>query len=740
MTLSSQTIYKWSKRLLLLTTLLPVLLFLGFASAISLMDFNQYKPQIEQELTKRSGHEVRIDGQVEVSVLPFSFSLEEVTFKNTPQFVEAFGEENLLSIQLVQAEVSLWKLFVDKQFSVTGLELMEPRLVLLQDRDGSNWHPSAQPLARGQWDDGAQWQRRYASLVSADETPVLRNVAASAADHGREMKAAAPGWMNWQFDSVVVKQGHFELQDAVVNHQAVLSDLNLLAFDASLAEPFQVRADFNYHNTLKQRHYQFDVTALLNVSADFLHWQVTDWQGAFKLKLARPHNVPEMRLTTRGRVFDLNLLDEQMQVVDAKLEALGSSIRTSFSGRYGEQPHLYGSVVVEGVNVPSWGRHLGVQMPVFVKKQALTRVSGQFDWQLAEHKLSLNEIALQVDDSTLRGQLWHQAWPNPQAQFDLQIDRLNLDDYRAVITQAVAEPAAFEASQQTAEAEEVPHAASQDSDTPQTGLALGESDTYLPLAVPIQTLRTLQAQGQLQIGQLTAWQMEAHHFSVEVQAKQGRLALSPFEAELYQGRLSSSLILDVNGDTPAYQWRGQLDNTQVAPLLTAGGQPRSIDGRLNAAFDLLTAGSNPQALSANLQGELKLEVKDGHFYGLDLDNMLQGKAAQAQDKTPFTSLQLAGGLKNGVLDARSMSVKSPRFSGQGKGSLDINQERVQARMALLLTRPPAHLAHLKGVKIPLFFQGPLSQPVWRVDLHGLLNEPANQEKLLNQLKSLLQAS
>ncbi|WP_373019591.1 AsmA family protein [Thiomicrorhabdus sp.] len=765
----SAKLFKWSNRLIMIGAIIPILLFLGFAAAISLIDFNQYKPQIEQEVAQRSGHELKIEGAIEVSMFPFTFTLGEVSLKNEEKFADKFAQPNLMSIKKVRVEVSLWDLFIFKRLSVIGLELIEPSVVLLIDKDGNNWHRLAQLTAPNSRMADDTFERRFAN-ATLEDLPKLFRVAQSVegsaqeSEIGTAQKQALPAAedlpdvtssiqsakadssnavaevdtaiepveeeaFGWHFQSVVVKKGHFEVQDAVSNHQAVISGLNLLAFDVTLGRPFQVRTDFAYHNTLRKRHYEFDLTAFMDINKDFSRWQVTDWQGVFKLSLPEEYKVPEMRLVTKGEMFGLNLVDNQIQVSRVQLDALGSRITTSFSGQYGGQANLYGTMTVNGFNVQSWGRHLGVRMPEFVNPKALTEIKGQVDWELSEDKLDLNNVALTWDNSTLKGRLWRKATPKVEYAYDFSIDQLNLDDYRAY---------SMLAEKQT----KVPNTEkAKTADTrPSKEIASSNTqrETYLPLAVPISTLRELNANGKLVIGDLVASGVKVQNLTVELQAQKGKLKLAPFDAELYQGQLSSKIEMDVNGTTPAFRWQGQLQQVEMGMLLQDGWQTKPLDGRMSSRFNLSTLGSNPQALTQNMNGDLNMSLDKGHFYGVDLDKLLSGKTVTADDKMAYNDILLKGSVKQGIYKAKTLSVTAPRFKGNGAGILDLNKATIDSNLKVLVTNPPKALAHLKGMKVPLRYKGPLEQAQWSVNLQSLLNDPANQQKLVNQLKALLQ--
>lgn len=773
--------WHWSKRLTMIVVIIPVLIFLGFVGAVSLIDFNQYKPQIEQEVSQRTGHELKISGAIEVSVFPFSFSAGAVSLKNPTAIAQRFEREDLLSVKQIRAELSVWSLLVHKQLAIKGLELIEPKLTLLRDEQGYNWQGLAQlaglnpPLKQAlqhaflkdDWqrhaavataEDLANFKARFkrvdaeptADMTAPEKTPE------KILDKGPEAGSQGESAINdWHFDSVIIKQGSFEHQDRRVGHTSEVSELNLLAFDVTLGQPFQVRSDFLYKSALNQRHYRFDVSANVDVGEHFLNLEVTNWQGIFNLKLPEEQKVPAMRLVTEGQRFMLDFLNEQVEVDALKFSALGSSFTSSFKGQYGINPTLSGRMQANNVDARKWFYHLGLPLPGFVNKQALTSLSGAMNWQLAEDKWSFNDIAAKLDNTAITGHVWQETKAlvsaNNQAQageskptylFDLSIDALNLNDYLArVDDNFFTLLKAFSGFESSDPSEPPEKTAQKDSEPkvsrPASQQAETETATYLPIAVPVSMLRSLHAEGQVQIGRLTFDEIPLEKVNLNLNAQHGKIQLAPLDAQLFNGTLASKLELDVNGETPAYRWVGQLEGVSLGALLKAGWQINALDGPVNAHFNLSTQGSNAVRLRQNLKGELNIKSAKGEFFGVNLQKLLTGQASAPQDKTPYQNLVIRGVFDNGVYKAKQLSIASDGLSGRGFGSINLNKATLASQLKLRVANPPASLSHLKGLMVPVSYGGPLDNLTWKVDLQSLVKDPGNQAALVNKLKALI---
>lgn len=138
--------YKFFKISVFVLVMLPILVFLGFVGAVSFIDFNRYKPQIEQEVKALTQRDFKIEGAIEVSVVPFALSLGKSTLSNPENFSNA---PVLLSFKELHTEMSLQSLFLEKKLVIQSIEWIEPKVTLVSDSSlQTNWQglPSLETL------------------------------------------------------------------------------------------------------------------------------------------------------------------------------------------------------------------------------------------------------------------------------------------------------------------------------------------------------------------------------------------------------------------------------------------------------------------------------------------------------------------------------------------------------------------------------------------------------------------
>ncbi len=752
--MNKQNFFKWFKRGTLILAIIPILLFLGFAGAVSLIDFNQYKPQIEQEVAKVTGRDFKIEGAVDVSVLPFMFNVGQMYLRNR----EGFIEENILSVREVQIELSLASLFIDKEISVISLELIEPKLHLIKTATGDNWSdiklisqwlPTLPGLSKT-----PELARFTESLKRDDNPPTASEWFESLQQiQVNDMKPEGlKASFDWAFDSLVIRQGELQLENQVAGHLAKLSAVNILTFDVVKGQPFDVSSDFTYQHSPSLRTYDFHLNTTLEITDHFQRWTLTNWDGLFTFNLPVEENVPAIRLTTSGQSFELDLQTQNISVVKAKFVGLEAEMTSSFSGLFGMHSDLNGSVDLKGLNFKDWAYHLGLPLPEFIDQKALTEGNGQFEWQWDGEKLLLQKIKVQVDETQLQGSVSYQMGEEPALEFDLSIDKLNLETYQAEY--AIEDHADNLSPVETTRPGQINLDNSEQSPSV---VSKASTVRYLPVGLPIENLQNLTASGQLIINQLNAWDVSASSLQVTLLAQRGLLAFAPLDAELYQGQLRSKLTVDVTQETPEYHWKGRLKQLDLQTALASSADNSILEGTLTSRFNLQSKGLSEKALKQSLNGLFSSELKAVKIQGLDINQLLNGTLEARAASTLLDNVYLSGKWQQGVYSAKQFRANSQRFSGSGSGTYDLNTAEIDSQFLLNIEKPTQALSVLKGVTVPLIYQGSLQTEAnrrsenvvdgiyekarWQVDMTKLMASPAyqpQQKQLIAELSSLFQ--
>lgn len=250
-------------------------------------------------------------------------------------------------------------------------------------------------------------------------------------------------------------------------------------------------------------------------------------------------------------------------------------------------------------------------------------------------------------------------------------------------------------------------------------------------------LRGYQADGQLRIDSIKSQALPLSNLQTRIKLHDGRLTVGPHQADVWDGKINGSWVIDAN--TQRVSMTETVSNIDIAALLSSLSATPALSGRGNLSTHLTATGTNRATLLSSLSGQLALELKDGAVKGVDLQGILQGaraalgrptsQNATTDGQTRFTELTATAVIKNGVADNQDLSLKAPLFRVQGNGTIDLaaGQLNYLARVAVVDSADGpggAELKALRGITVPIRLMGPIKQPSYRVDVSALAAELA----------------
>jgi AsmA protein len=339
----------------------------------------------------------------------------------------------------------------------------------------------------------------------------------------------------------------------------------------------------------------------------------------------------------------------------------------------------------------------------------LAQLSGTADLRMIGHRLEFGSLRLRLDDTQVEGRVAvagsGASAEAPALEFDLVIDRLDLDRYRSPAAPAARVPVA-------------PAVAPASGGEPPAGL------------------RRLVANGDLRVVQLTVFEVGLSDVQLQLAARNGQLTAGPIAARAFGGSVSGNLRADITGATPSLRVAAGFDDVDVAAMLGQLLDMRRLAGRGHARTTIDARGRTQAALLDSMRGNFEMSVRDGRFLGTDLWREIEVAIAVAQRKPP------PSGTDTGITEFRELSSRGTiagrvfhndrfRFSSsflrvQGRGDVDFGRGRLDLDLrARLLKFPPGRLhgiklSRLRGVDLPIEVTGPTADPQIRVDAGAIV--------------------
>ncbi len=345
---------------------------------------------------------------------------------------------------------------------------------------------------------------------------------------------------------------------------------------------------------------------------------------------------------------------------------------------------------------------------------ALTAAEGSMSLRITPQGLELRDLNVTLDQSKLTG-LVKLTGKTPEVS--LSIDTLKLDGYMS----------------------------------PPDNID-GQDRAVDTIELPAQTLRDLNLNGQLRIGELDMGGIASTNVEVHLAASEGDVRLYPIKAQLYGGSYSGDVRLNAQGELPQMSLNETFTNVDFGALSLALTDSQQLTGRVTGSLKMTATGHNTRDLKATSNGSVAFNFTDGVLNGINVMETVRNIVATANkepltedvpDKTEFRSLQGTATITQGVLANDDLKIDIPLMRIGGKGSLDLNTKAIDYRVSANVVQEgdvplEKELRFISDYTLPLVIGGTYEAP--EVDATRSIADLAKQyakkrlqDKLLERL-------
>ncbi|MBE0625653.1 MAG: AsmA family protein [Burkholderiales bacterium] len=370
--------------------------------------------------------------------------------------------------------------------------------------------------------------------------------------------------------------------------------------------------------------------------------------------------------------------------------SLASPVSGNVEDRRYQLSRLAGDINFTGPNLP--------------KGAVVLRLGGDAALDLAR-KTALLNLAAKFDQSNINAKLGLTQFSPPALALDLDIDRLDLDQYLPPQTEPQARSS-------------------------------GEKP------IDLSVLKAADAGGTIRIGALQVSRIKASGINTKFRLAKGKLDLSPHSAKLYQGSTAGALTLDADGNR--FTLKENLNAVSIGPLLRDLADKDILEGRGNLALDLSSSGNSTRALKKALNGTAGINLRDGAIKGINLAETFRKtksalgakgateQGASKQEQTDFSELSASFVISNGIAHNDDLALKSPFLRLSGKGDINIGADSIDYLARATVVSPAGgqggkDLAELKGLTVPVHLAGPYDALKFRVDFAAMAGEAAKEK-------------
>ncbi len=673
-----------------------LLLLVALAIALPLLiDPNDFRGKIAEEVTKSTGRSFEIRGDIKFNVFPWlAVSLGETVMGNA----DGFGTEPFAEFKGIDLGVKLLPLIFERAVEVRTVKLEGLTLRLAKNKDGgNNWSDLTKPKKDEE---------------TKDEKPE---------EGSNEVKIDS-----FKISGLEVSDANLSYDDRQTGKSYRVEKFNLETGNLAPGDPAKLKLDGRVISAKPALDADIKLTTELDADLEAKIFKLEDL--ALDV-IARGANMPNGKqdLALRGAV-DFDQTQGTVALKDLLLTVVGLKLKAAINGQglNGDAPNLKGTVSAEPFSPRLLFTGLGIKLPDSADPGVLASASFNANYEGSLKGARLNNLALKLDQSAATGSMTVNDFSSPVIGFALKVDQFDADRYLPK-----------------------PEAPGKTSGPTADSKKTAQTDDK----IPIDALDKLSLNGTFELAKFKLRNLNFTDVTLKLNAPKGAVKTQELAAKFYGGTINQNARV-MPGTRPAYAINANLSGVNAGQAWRDYKNKDVIEGtaRINAA--LTTNGLTMNDLKRALDGDVGFRFENGAVKGFDLAEIIRKgealyrgetyAAAAQKPSTDFSEISGSAKITNGVLRSDDLAAKSPLFRLGGAGTVDLIADRIDyvaqpTVVGTLTGQGGKELSTLKGVTIPITVYGSLSSPQYKIDWGQILKAKA-MEKISEEVDKRLKES
>jgi len=664
------------------------------------VDPNDYRDQITGAVKEQTGRELKLDGDLSVSVFPWAGVRTEGLSLSQPAQIEG----DMMSVDTAQIRVKVLPL-ISSRIEVDTIILKQPMVRLITLPDGTD---------------------SFSGLASDDapEETVAEDEGSSA--------------LGVVVQGLEITDGTVVYDDQQAGSRYDITGFNLVTGNLLSGDLAGVKMSGKVVDSSSPDAIEFNLDGQASINPSSLKVLVKDLQsnltqgaqsfefGFDELDIQQNQQLNLLGLalaaTVEKRTFNISapkvsLNMEQQSASMAALNIVSDDMNMSLSEV--NVNDLSGDLSASGkLNLPAFNAakllsDMAIDYPTADDK-ALTAVGLSAAFSAGTNSAKISDLALKLDDSTMAGDITISDFETMAVQFALTLDKLNADSYLAP-----DDPAAVEEEKEAGTGAEA-------------------------LAIPMDAFKDVNVNGQFSAEQFIISGLKLNNIDVKIESTDSTLTITP-KTDIYDGNLLGGIAYVEEGDKATVTIYQAIELVNLTPLLTDVDVSDQLSGIATLDLDIQVNEADGKQTNS---GTIKLLVKNGAMKGVDIKGILDSVssklgagnkddasgAGNKNDETRFAELAGTFYLENNRLTNNDFSMSAPLFRINGEGVIDLAAETIDYPEG----QGGSQLDDLVGVTIPIRFSNNLYEPSYSLDMGALFGNIAKQ-KLKNKKSEFLRS-
>ncbi len=649
---------KLLKWLLAVVGIVVVLLVIATVVLPMVVDPNDYREEISAAISKKTGRELSIDGEIKWSVFPsIGLEIKDVKLGNR----EGFGDQPMLDIGEAGISVKFLPL-LKRQVEVGEVSMSDVSIHLSRKADGEN-----------------NWQDISDRAGDKTTTP-----------------GGGPGVDTFKVSGIEITNARVTLDD--VDQTTQLKEFDLKASNIELGRPFKLQGGFSM--SMQEHKLAGDVKfdGLVQTSTDAKQFGITRLKLGFKGQQGAQGDAVALDATVTANA-DVDLAKDQAVLSDFVLHLYDLAVTGDLTvSSVSTNPNFAGQLKVAEFNPKSFMRDLGLDVPSTTNDKALTSLAADMNFSGSTDSANMQNLTARFDQSTFKGNLKVVDFENPNLAFDFQIDRLNLDDYAPPSEPASGSGPGAEESDLSAEVFRGFTGGGNFRISELVVMGLTATDVSMKMSSNGSSISFAPVNANFYGGQ--------HEGDIRIDASGSRPLLTANHG--LTGVQAEGLLKDLTG---AARLQGTGDF--FMQINTDLSNSRSV-------FQALSGDIGMSVLNGAIIGIDVTKTIETVKLALGKQSEVVGVSGQDQ-KTEFAELTMSGVFNRGILSSDDLLMQSPLLRATGEGSFNLVEDSIDYVLKpVLLGDLGESLGELSGIPVPVRLSGNLYEPDIRVDIVGTL--------------------
>jgi len=623
---------------------------------------NDYKPQIISSVNKATGRQLSINGDISLSFFPWlGVNIQQVVLSNPA----GFGDQPFATVGEAEVRLHLLPLLVGK-LELGTIVLNDADLNFIKNATGNNWS-------------------NFSATTPEPSAPAANT-----------SKSNSNSFKEFDITNISIHNTNLHYTDLSTQEKIDLTQVNFDSSSIGTKKFFPINMSFNVTSKKPVLALQFNGSAEAYFDPDEQLYQLKSLKSNGQFSTASAKNL------SFGASGDASVdLTKQTWSADKLVANLGElALKLSSEGNLKDMSGS-GTVKIDSFNAKNLIEALKPGMK-FANADALNSVGTEFKFTMGDGTIKVPNFTATLDQTHIKGDLLYTYKNNRSLNFDLTLDKLNVDQYETL----------YKANKANIPGETKPAANS-------------ASNGVLPLDF----LKNLEAQGKFQATQLTVNQIALKNVLVKMSSHANIVNLNPISASVYQGSANGQVTINLKSATPAISSNIALSNLNLAQASS------KMSGKLSLKAQVNTSGNTMPAWMGNMQGNGSLSMMKGVLNGIDINFWLKQGIAVLNARVPplsgnthqtaFDDMNANFTIRNGVLSNQDLLIASSDFSAKGAGTINLANQGISYRLFATLNTD-------KKWVIPILITGSLESPKVQLDMANL-----TKSIVKNEVKSAL---